>query len=400
MLFLLAACNDNEIIKNGDDPPADSSSVSPDIEVSPPSVDFGTIDPADVGTATVTLKNVGDGDLFLRGFSLVGGTSEVTWSAIPTPDLAPGDSVDTVLTWTPTSGHALSDTLRVESDDPDEQYVDVPLSGALPEPDIVVTPTTYDFGDLAVGMFASTTFTVENIGAGPLHVSDLTFAATDSDLQLMDAGALTTLPTTLDAGESTVLTVQYAPSAAGADEGSFEVFSDDPDTPGNGAEFYGNGVEDDPCDGFSQTVDLTLTADDAWQAWIDGTSFTGPGASAWSTSDSFEWEMPCGNHTLAIYATDTANVISGVIAVVSVEGTVRFVSGPSNWRIADSEPASDWVDVTYDDSAWKVPEVCADTSPWGTWPQPYYDQGAQWIWWTSACHDLGQAWFRLDFTVP
>lgn len=53
----------------------------------------------------------------------------------------------------------------------------------------------------------------------------------------------------------------------------------------------------------------------------------------------------------------------------------------------------------YDDSSWHIPEVCSNTSLWGSTPQPFYDLGAQWIWWTSNCTDLGEAWLRLDFTV-
>lgn len=397
-MILLSACVENELIGKDEDPTGSSTTAAPDIFVDPPSIDFGLVDPDTVAEASLNIANVGDASLLLR--ELGSGSTEVSWTSLSSPAIAPGASVDLVLSWDPVSGEPLADRLRIESSDPDEQFTDVALSGELPAPEILVEPDGYDFGDLDVGSSASTTFTVSNVGAGPLQVSDFTFSATDADMSLIDAGAFTSLPATLDPGESTTLLLQYAPSAAGADEASFEVFSNDPETPGAGAGAWGNGVEDDPCDGFTQTMGLMLTADDAWQAWMDGVEFNGANQNNWMMSDSFEWEMECGEHTLAIYATDVSNVIAGVIAVITVEGTVTFVSEPDNWSIIDSMPAGDWTAVGYDDSAWKVPEVCGDTSPWGSTPQPFYDQGAQWIWWTSACRDLGEAWLRLDFTVP
>jgi hypothetical protein len=311
-----------------------------------------------------------------------------------------GDSVDTVLTWAPVGGSALDDVLLVDSDDPDDAEVGVPLGGTVPAGDILVEPATYDFGTLTVGGSATTVVTVSNVGDGVLTIDDWSYSATDSDLHVLDAGGLTALPATLAPGDSTDMVVEYVPSAAGGDEGSLAISSDDPDTPSTGAQQYGNGDVDDPCEGFTQTVDLFLTADDAWQGWLDGTEFSGPNSATWSAFDSFEWELSCGDHALSLYATDTGLVISGVIAVVSVEGSVRFVSGPSNWTMLDTLPPAGWTDPSFDDSAWHIPEVCTDTTPWGSTPQPFYDLGAQWIWWSSDCHNLGQAWLRLNFTVP
>ena len=57
--------------------------------------------------------------------------------------------------------------------------------------------------------------------------------------------------------------------------------------------------------------------------------------------------------------------------------------------------------VGYDDSTWSPAAVCSGQTTWGTyWPAIYIAAGAEWIWWTSNCSDLEQAWFRLDFTLP
>lgn len=389
------ACSDNAFVKTDDHGGGTEDTVAPDIVVDPPFVDFGEVLPGASASATVHITNAGTDTLAIAGLSV--GSATVSLTRVD-PMLEPGATVDTVLTWTPIDT-ALSDTLTVASSDPDAPQVDVPLTGSLPPGDLRVDPAYYDFGTVDVGDSDTVVLTVSNVGVGPITVSDWVYDANDADLRVLDAGALTTLPATLAPGATTEVLVEYAPSADGGDEGGLTLISDDPDEPVLVANQIGHGEDIDPCDGYAQTVQLMLTADDSWQGWIDGTSFTGPNANNWSASDTFEWEMACGDHTLALYATDVAHSVSGVIAVVWVEGVVKFVSGPTDWTIVDAMPPAGWTDVGFDDSGWNIPQVCSSTAPWGAAPQPFYDQGAQWIWWTSTCSDLGQAWLRLNFTV-
>ena len=172
-------------------------------------------------------------------------------------------------------------------------------------------PSYYDFGTLDVGHSATVPITISNIGAGALTIDRWDFVATDSDMTIRDAGALSALPYTMAPGASTSMIVQYTPAAGGGDEGSLSIYSDDPVTPNTGAQQVGNANDPDPCQGLTQHVRLMLTADDAWQGWMDGTVFNGPGQNTWSTADTLEWDLPCGDHALALYATDTAAVVSG-----------------------------------------------------------------------------------------
>ncbi len=398
---LLVACSENNLNATNEPKPADTAEDdAPDIEVSPGAVDFGEVGLGSENTATLTVSNVGGGMLRLDSPRLAADTASVTLTALSSPMLAAGQSATMVVTWSSADGKTLADVVELPSNDPDEALTEVPLTGTLPHGEIELTPAWHDFGTVAVGITDAALLTVTNVGAGPLTVSSVALHATDADLQLLDAGALAVVPATLAPGDSTELTVTYAPSDGSGDEGTLAVFSDDPDTPEADAVLVGQGEDPDPCEGLTQHVKLTLTADDAWQGWLDGTEFTAPGQNAWSSIDTLEWDLPCGNHALALYATDTAQVIAGVLAAVEVEGTVTFVSGPTDWTMTDTSPPADWSDVAFDDSSWHIPEVCGDTSPWGSTPQPLYDLGAQWIWWTSDCRDLGEAWLRLNFTVP
>lgn len=398
MLLFLLGCSENALVSKDDPVGGDDAVAAPDIDVAPVAVDFGAVLPYDAATAAVVLANVGDATLNLADLSV--DAQDVTFTSLSSPMVPPGGEVRTVLTWTPVSADALDAALEIASDDPDEPVVHVPLTGTVPPGDLVITPTTHDFGTLAVGDTDTVTLTVQNAGDGLLTIDAMAYTANDADLAVVDAGDLAFLPAVLDPGASTEVVVAYTPSGAGPDEGTLTLSSDDPDAPVDGATQMGAGEEDDPCEGYTQTVKIMLTADDAWEGWIDGTSFTGPGAGDWTTHDTFEWEMECGDHALSLYATDLYGLISGVIAVVWVEGAVRFVSGPTDWTMVDTAPASGWTDPAFDDSSWHIPDVCATNSPWGSNPQPFYDQGAQWIWWDSNCSNLGEAWLRLNFTVP
>ncbi|MES2643393.1 MAG: choice-of-anchor D domain-containing protein [Myxococcota bacterium] len=401
MLFLfLAACSENEFIAKDGNAPDDSAGGGPDIVVTPDPIDFGVVAWNGEGVATVVIANVGDTALHLERVAIADDTPALTLTALSSLAVRPGHEIEVVLTWTPDAAGPMSNRLLVASDDPDEAEVAVPIGGIVPYGEILVEPATHDFGTLEVGAAATTTVTVSNVGEGLLTIDDWSYVATDADMTVVDAGDLTSLPAQLPPGASTDVVVRYAPSADGGDEGSLAIASDDPDRPSTGAQQFGNGHLYDPCEGFTQTVQIFLTADDAWRGWIDGTEFNAPNQNAWNQFDTLEWELACGDHALSLYATDTGAAISGVIAVVTIEGTVRFVSGPSNWTMLEVEPPSGWTDPSYDDSAWHIPEVCANTTAWGTAPQPFYDLGASWIWWTTDCQSLGQAWLRLNFSVP
>ncbi len=398
-LLALAACSENHLVKTGDNGGTAFQDVTPNIVVTPPAVDFGTVQAGSSAAATVSIANTGDDTLTLDALQIAGDDGSIAFTTVSSI-LAAGESVDTVLTWSPITGGAMSQTLDVGSNDPDTPVVTVPLTGNVPVGNLTVTPASYDFGTVNTGTEQTMTLTVANDGAGPITVSGVAYTAGDPDLHVLDAGGLTVLPATLDAGTSTSVVIEYTPTDAASDDGNFTVTSDDPDEPVIAAEQYGNAVSADPCNGLTKHVELLLTADDAWQGYMDGTEFFGPNSSTWSASDTLDWDLPCGDHTLGIYATDVSAAVSGVIAVVWIDGAVRFVSGPTDWTIVDTRPAADWNTVGFDDSAWNIPQVCASSAIWGTSPQPFYDQGAQWIWWTSSCGDLGEAWLRLNFSVP
>lgn len=76
------------------------------------------------------------------------------------------------------------------------------------QPQIIIEPTSYDFGDLNFGVIAETKFKVKNAGPGVLQITRIT---TSCSCTSANAGK-----TMLNPGEETELLVHYDTEAMGA----------------------------------------------------------------------------------------------------------------------------------------------------------------------------------------
>jgi len=201
--------------------------TGPNISVSPTTVDFGNVV---VGTTsapqTVTVANTGNADLTVSNVVLTGDTDfDVQTTTCVDPILAPGESCSADVVFTPSSIGGKTATVTITSDDPDTPTVEVTLTGngVVEEPDITVSPTSVDFGSVAVGSSDSKTVTVKNDGTADLNITSVStlsgpFSTTDG-----------CTGQTLAPAASCTVTIDFAPTAAGTYSDSFVISSDDPD---------------------------------------------------------------------------------------------------------------------------------------------------------------------------
>ena len=148
-------------------------------------------------------------------------------------------------------------------------------------------------------------------------------------------------------------------------------------------------------------VELQMTADDAYEVWVDGAPLARD-EGVWSQPDTYQLELDSGCHVLGIHAWDLHSVRSGLIALVKVDGVVRWTSGDAKpeWSVSGpASPPADWMDLFFDDDAWTDPRACTSTSVWGSAVGALEREGARWVWWNTDCNDLSNAYFRLTFTV-
>lgn len=125
-LPLIGACSDYNLSGKGEAGGGPATPGPGDVEVSPGSVDAGIL--CGEGAAVVAVTNRGEGDLRLTGLATTAGVWVAEPGLVPTT-LAPGAQVEVALT-----GGPGDDTLVVETDDPDEPTVAVPIRSAPDAP--------------------------------------------------------------------------------------------------------------------------------------------------------------------------------------------------------------------------------------------------------------------------
>ena len=146
------------------------------IVVMPLAVDFGEqFFDSQSGTlftpqsATVRVQNGGSGPLDITNVSLSGTAFSFVGSGIPTGQLDVGDEILAEVELAPSSDGVYSETLTIDSDDPDTPTVTVTFDATVLLPPVVSVPTTQLFEAAEIGTTESEQITVENTGATDLE---------------------------------------------------------------------------------------------------------------------------------------------------------------------------------------------------------------------------------------
>ncbi len=402
-LPLLLACTEYNIKGEGDpseDAPVDTAVGA--LFLDPTEVDYGEVPLGAEVDATITATNVGTDDLWLTSVEMVESSGPFSVTFTGAPLLPPGESTTFIATFAPSENGLFTGAVEVESDAPVDGTGQVALSGGTGYPRFSISPEHHDFGTLEVGDLQTVDLVITNEGDEDGQISNPTFSSTsDAELSLRWLGDLEYASVTLAPGETYTVTAAYEPADDQADEATFAFETDAPDQPALAAILEGDGELG--CEDETIELVITLTADDAWEGWLDGVEFSGPSAGSWSTADTVTLTSEPGcEHVLAIYAQDLYTLISGFMAEVVVYrggAPTTLLTGAADWRATTVEPEEGWNLPDYDDSAWVATELCADTSPWGGGPADLVATGAQWVWWDSDCRLLGDAWLRLELNL-
>ncbi|MEM6325603.1 MAG: choice-of-anchor D domain-containing protein [Bacteroidota bacterium] len=152
----------------------------PEINVTPSSIDFGTVTTGQSAQRTVTITNEGDGDLTIAGIELPVSDNDFAVIDGGAPGtVEPGASRVIVLVFSPSNAVSFSTTLTITSDDADEGTVDVPLSGTGEDP--VIGACDYTFAANAKGSLTVPSeggrvrfaFTLDNSGSDGAATVDI-----------------------------------------------------------------------------------------------------------------------------------------------------------------------------------------------------------------------------------
>ncbi|MFY9559980.1 MAG: choice-of-anchor D domain-containing protein, partial [Terriglobales bacterium] len=189
------------------------------LTANPSSVNFGNVIIGNSQTVPVTVTNTGGVTVTISAAAATGTGFSFTGPNLPAT-LTPGQSTTFSATFSPSAAGSRSGTLTITSD-ANNPTLAIPLSGVgVTQGQITPNPASLSFGNVAVGSSKTLTETLTNSGGSSLTISAASATGTGFSLSGL------ALPLTLNAGQSTTFSVQFAPSATGAASGSVSITSD------------------------------------------------------------------------------------------------------------------------------------------------------------------------------
>jgi Abnormal spindle-like microcephaly-assoc'd, ASPM-SPD-2-Hydin/Transmembrane protein 131-like N-terminal len=192
------------------------------MSLTPGSVGFGNLNVGSSSTQTVQLANTGNSSVTVSQITASGAGVSVSGLAAPVT-IAPSQSVPVTVKFAPTTAGAVAGSITVTNSE--GINVVAAVTGTGVQAGISVTPTSASFGSVVTGNTKSQAIQLKNSGTANLTVSQV--AATGSGFSVSGV----TLPLTLIPGASSAFNVQYAPTAAGAANGSVTIVSNAPNSP-------------------------------------------------------------------------------------------------------------------------------------------------------------------------
>ncbi|MHC4716131.1 MAG: choice-of-anchor D domain-containing protein, partial [Planctomycetota bacterium] len=220
-----------------------------DLQVSPLTIDFGTVRPSHTSAATITLQNTGTDDCNVSAIELETGAlfpGEFVFTNAQTPlvvDRAgqPNSTYLLEVVFAPTQLDLHSAKVWITSDDPDLQQSGgmtcdfptppqpgqacVPVTGTCADARIDVMPAQLDFGLVNVGCnSAQTSVTIYNLDAATLNITNIYLGnPADPNFEIYSAPAL---PIQLAGGSSVEILMLYHPVDAAPHGGMLYIESD------------------------------------------------------------------------------------------------------------------------------------------------------------------------------
>jgi hypothetical protein len=195
------------------------------LTVIPTSINFGNVNVGANSSQTVTLSNTGSASLSISQ-AVAGGTG-FSMSGLATPiTLAAGQNTSLTAKFMPTTSGNASGNITITSNASNSSVV-IPLSGTANQAQaaISITPSPVNFGSVNVGNNATQNMTITNSGTAALSITQLTASGTGYSVLGFS------LPISVAAGQTSTFTTKFAPTTAGAANGSISITSNAPGSP-------------------------------------------------------------------------------------------------------------------------------------------------------------------------
>ncbi len=322
---------------------SDPATDRPEIQVSPQELLFGDLVLGEEADQVFTIASIGVQDLVIGDLRLSGGGAgaySLTHSATGMT-LAPGESTDVIVTYTPTNADDEALVL-VGSNDPVAPDSIVQLLGAGVFPQLTLQPNPLDFGYTEPGNVLVDSIALVNTGGSALDISSVVSLGEGFTIDPVSA-------MTLDPGEEYVIDVTWAPTIEAIWSGELWVASNAANAVGGSTRGAMMGTT------LQQPVAVCSVAPQEAFALYDEVTWIGRESYDPSGAEIVSWEwsliakpegssvgMPNGD-------ADRSRFIADIIGTYTAELVVTNESGTSSapcYAVLEVVPAQDlWVEM-------------------------------------------------------
>jgi hypothetical protein len=188
------------------------------ISVAPSQVTFGLVERGRTATLPVEVRNAGAQPCNIANIRLSGASEFALTSGVQaTVNIPPGGTHRIEISYSPAAYGQHMTLLEFDADDPAQMMAQVPVSGASEQSDILVIPSTLDFNVVPVTCRSpNRAVTVYNTGNSVVQINNVFLDPTTTpEFELQPF----TVPQSVAAGGSAVITLRYHPADIGTDTG-------------------------------------------------------------------------------------------------------------------------------------------------------------------------------------
>src|SRR6202050_5750298 len=221
--------------------------TQPEIGAIPSSAPFGNVTVGNTNSQTITLTNGGTANLKISQGSVSGNGFKITGLSTPLT-LTPGSNATFNAVFTPTGAGKVTGSISLANDAPSSPYT-IALSGTGVAGTQLLSfnVPSLSFGNVNVGSNTSLPATLANTGSANVTISSANTTGSGFTVSGVSSGE------SLSPNQSIPVTVQFAPSAAGAGNGNLTIVSNATNSP-TSISLSGTGTQQ------TQTVALGWTA--------------------------------------------------------------------------------------------------------------------------------------------
>lgn len=210
-------------------------------------IDFGDVALCGSGLQDLTISNLGTADLTINSGSVTG----AGFAAIVPPQtvVSPASQLVVTVGFTPAAVGGAVGVLTLATDDPTAGSLGVPLTGqgVLKPPTIVASPTTLNFGRIAIGDAKTEAAVIEDAGSSPLTVT--VSDPTDPVFTIIERP-----PQTIECFQRAGLKVSCVAQTVGRISATIKITSNDPNMSSLNLTLVASGFDPNPCQGLDSRL--------------------------------------------------------------------------------------------------------------------------------------------------